>query len=103
MVLLTTIYGVPSSRGVYPEQALPPFFVWLGEFLPLRYFSDGLRAAMYFDGRAAAGVLRSVVALTVWLVLSIVVGAAASYAMRREEARDVEVERAERPVAAAAD
>ncbi len=90
VILLTTIYGVPSSRGVYPEQALPPFFVWLGNFLPLRYFTDGLRSALYFDGRASAGALRGFVALIIWLVASVVVGAATSYAMRRHEQHAVD-------------
>ena len=87
VILLTTIYGVPSSRGVYPEQALPPFFRWLGEFLPLRYLADGLRSTLYFDGRGSAGATRGFVALIIWLVVSVLIGALASYSMRRHEER----------------
>ncbi len=87
VVLLTTIFGVPSSRGVYPKEALPGFFQALGEFLPMRYLTDALRSAMYFDGRAAAGLQRGIVALVLWLVGSVIVATLVSLVMQRRDSR----------------
>jgi len=65
-VFFTTIFGVPSAGGVYPAEALPAFFRFLGSFLPLRYITDGTRALIYFDG-AAAGLGRSLAVLGAYL------------------------------------
>lgn len=65
-VFFTTIFGVPSAGGVYPAEALPEFFRFLGSFLPLRYITDGTRALIYFDG-AAAGLGRSLAVLAAYL------------------------------------
>jgi ABC-type polysaccharide/polyol phosphate export permease len=83
VVLVTTIFGVPSARGVYPAEALPSVFVELGKFLPMRYLTDGLRSAFYFDARAGAGLSSSLVALATWAVVSLVCGLAAAEVVAR--------------------
>lgn len=74
-VLATTIFGVPSARGVYPAEAIPAFFQALG-FLPMRWIVDGARAAFYFDGRADAGLRGSIVVLVAYVVGSVLAGVA---------------------------
>jgi YhgE/Pip-like protein len=64
-VFFTTIFGVPSAGGVYPVQALPPFFRFLHAWLPLRYVTDGARALVYFDG-ADLGLGRAILVLTLY-------------------------------------
>lgn len=73
-VLATTIFGVPTARGVYPAEALPDFFAGLG-FLPMRWIVDGTRAAFYFDGRGAAGLTGAVNVLCIYIVIAVGLGA----------------------------
>lgn len=72
-VLATTIFGVPTARGVYPAEALPGFFEALG-FLPMRWIVDGARAAFYFDGRGSAGLTGSLVVLSLYAVGAVALG-----------------------------
>lgn len=72
-VLATTIFGVPTARGVYPAEALPAFFEKLG-FLPMRWIVDGARAAFYFDGRGGAGLTGSVVVLCIYIIFAVLLG-----------------------------
>lgn len=74
-VLATTIFGVPSARGVYPVEAMPAFFRALG-FLPMRWIVDGARASFYFDGRGAAGLQGSIIVLSFYIVGSLACGVA---------------------------
>ena len=73
-VLFTTIFGVPAALGVYPVEALPPFFRFLSSWHPMHYLTDGMRALIFYDGRAAAGMERAVVVLTIWIVGAALVG-----------------------------
>lgn len=86
VLFLTTIFGVPSARGVYPAEAIPTFFRVLGDVLPLRYLTDGMRAAFYFDGSGAAGLTRAWVAVAVCAGISLALGAAAARASARRRA-----------------
>lgn len=73
VVLATTIFGVPSARGVYPVEAMPAFFAALG-FLPMRWIVDGARASFYFDGRGAAGLEGSIIVLSLYIAGSLACG-----------------------------
>ncbi len=73
-VLFTTIFGVPSALGVYPAEALPPFFRFVSSWHPMHYLTDGMRALTFYDGRADAGLRGAVVVLALWLVGAGVVG-----------------------------
>jgi hypothetical protein len=88
VVLLTTIFGVPSARGVYPAEALPGFFRFLGTFLPLRYLTDAVRAVFFFDGHDDAGLRTGVIVLWIWALGSLILGGLVAGAISRREARD---------------
>jgi hypothetical protein len=47
--------SMSSSGGTVPIAAIPPFFRWLSEFEPFHPIIDGMRASLYFNGNAAAG------------------------------------------------
>lgn len=68
-VLVTLLFGVPTSGGVYPEHVLPGFFRFLGEWLPLRRMTDGARSLVFFDGRMSAGL-----ATAIWVLLGYLLG-----------------------------
>lgn len=78
VILLTTIFGVPSARGVYPKEALPGFFGALGDALPLRWITDGMRAIFFFDGRGTAGLTGAWTAVLIYAVLGVALGVIAS-------------------------
>jgi YhgE/Pip-like protein len=73
-VLFTTIFGVPSALGVYPAEALPPFFRFVSTWHPMHYLTDAFRALIFYDGRADAGLSRAVGVLVAWWVAALVVG-----------------------------
>ncbi|MFI6333579.1 YhgE/Pip domain-containing protein [Streptomyces sp. NPDC050535] len=62
------VLGLPSSGATVPLQAVPGFYRFLSVFEPMRQLSDGVRAILFFDARADAGLTRA------WLM--IVVGSA---------------------------
>ncbi|MEV6561446.1 ABC transporter permease [Nocardia sp. NPDC051756] len=70
--VVLVVFGVPSSGGAYPSELLPTAFRWLGEVLPMRYITDGIRD-LVFDTPATT-LTRSVVAVAVWLVGGLVAG-----------------------------
>ena len=84
-VLATTIFGVPSARGVYPAEAMPTFFRGLG-FLPMRWIVDGARASFYFDGRAAAGLRGSIIVLVLYIAGALALGAVIAQVTQRRAA-----------------
>lgn len=93
VVLITTIFGVPSSRGVYPAEALPWFFDFLGTFLPMRYLTDALRSVLFFDGRGDAGLNTAIIVLGIWALASLAVGTIVAVVVDRRDAE----QRASRP------
>ncbi|MEU0939436.1 DUF3533 domain-containing protein [Embleya sp. NPDC005971] len=66
------VLALPSSGATIPLEALPHFYRVLAVFEPMRQLSDGVRAILYFDARADAGLTRA------WL--GIAFGAAAGLA-----------------------
>ncbi len=83
-LLVLTIFGVPSARAVYPSEALPGFFRALGEVLPMRWLTDGLRSMFYFSGRADAGLRGAWFAITLYALIGLLLGLlAALWSQRR--------------------
>ncbi|RAG83166.1 ABC transporter [Streptacidiphilus pinicola] len=62
--------ALPSSGATVPLQALPGFYRFLSVFEPMRQLSDGVRAILYFDARADAGLTRA------WIMIAIAWAAA---------------------------
>jgi YhgE/Pip-like protein len=67
-VLVTILFAVPSSGGVYPAQTLPRFFRFLADFLPLRRMTDGARSLILLNGNSAAGLGSALWVLAGYLV-----------------------------------
>lgn len=82
-VLFTTIFGVPSALGVYPEEALPGVFRWIATWHPLRYLTDALRSIAFFDG-SGAGLGRGVTVLAIWLVVAALLAVAIAGLQERD-------------------
>ncbi|MEZ0094398.1 YhgE/Pip domain-containing protein [Streptacidiphilus sp. EB129] len=59
------VLGLPSSGATIPLQAIPSFYRFLAVFEPMRQLSGGVRAILYFDARADAGLGRA------WIMISI--------------------------------
>jgi YhgE/Pip-like protein len=75
-MLLFVYLALASSGGTIPVQALPSFFRFAASFEPLRQVLGGVRAIMYFNAQADAGLTRGVVLTTVGLVFWVIVGTA---------------------------
>ena len=67
-VLVTILFAVPSSGGVYPAQTLPRFFHFLADILPLRRMTDGGRSLTFYNGNGAAGLGTALCVLAGYLV-----------------------------------
>lgn len=67
-MLLWVVFGVPSSNLAMPIHAMPGFFGFLHNVLPLPAAGEALRSVMYFDGRGLGDHLRT---LAVWLVAAL--------------------------------
>lgn len=93
--LFLVIYGVPSSAGVYPVQALPGFFRFLHAWLPLRYLTDGVRSLAFGAGPPGA-VGRASAVLAGYAAAGLVAAmAAARLAARREAVNSLPAHAAE--------
>ncbi|WP_051970735.1 YhgE/Pip domain-containing protein [Kitasatospora azatica] len=66
--------SLPSSGATIPLQALPTFYKVLSYFEPMRQLTDGVRAILYFDARADAGLARAWSMMAVGLVAALVFG-----------------------------
>ncbi|MET9544280.1 DUF3533 domain-containing protein [Streptomyces sp. NPDC006627] len=64
--------ALPSSGATIPLEAVPGLYRFLGVFEPMRQLVSGVRAILYFDARADAGLTRG------WIMIA--VGAAAALA-----------------------
>ncbi|MFG2309761.1 YhgE/Pip domain-containing protein [Streptomyces sp. NPDC048566] len=73
------VLGLPSSGATVPLQAVPGFYRFLSVFEPMRQLSDGVRAILFFDARADAGLSRA------WLMIGVgaVAGVLFGFAMTR--------------------
>jgi ABC-type polysaccharide/polyol phosphate export permease len=68
------VLALPSSGATIPLQALPDFYRFLARFEPMRQLSDGIRAILYFDARADAGLARAWIMIAVGTVLALLLG-----------------------------
>ncbi|WP_329485778.1 SNG1 family protein [Kitasatospora sp. NBC_01246] len=66
--------SLPSSGATIPLQALPTFYRGLAVFEPMRQLSDGVRAILYFDAQADAGLARAWVMIAIGTVAALVFG-----------------------------
>ncbi|MDH6108807.1 YhgE/Pip-like protein [Kitasatospora sp. MAP12-15] len=66
--------ALPSSGATVPLQALPTFYRVLSEFEPMRQLAGGVRAILYFDARADAGLTRAWVMIAVGVAVALVFG-----------------------------
>jgi Protein of unknown function (DUF3533) len=75
-MLLFVYLALASSGGTIPIQALPPFFRFAASFEPLRQVLGGVRAILYFNAQADAGLTRGLVVTAIALVFWLIAGAA---------------------------
>ncbi len=66
--------ALPSSGATIPLQAVPGFYRFLGLFEPMRQLSEGIRAILFFDARADAGLMRAWIMIAVGVVLALAFG-----------------------------
>ncbi|MFF0430681.1 YhgE/Pip domain-containing protein [Streptomyces sp. NPDC004327] len=82
--------ALPSSGATIPLQAVPGFYRFLGAFEPMRQVTGGVRAILYFDARADAGLGRAWAMIAIAVVGALLFGfAMTSYYDRRGLARYV--------------
>ncbi|MEV0079979.1 DUF3533 domain-containing protein [Nocardia neocaledoniensis] len=67
-------WSIPVSGGAIPQQAMPPFWRFLGSFEPMRAVTDGVRAIIYFDAHAEAGLSRALTLLMIGLIAGLTLG-----------------------------
>jgi YhgE/Pip-like protein len=67
-------FGLPSTGATIPLEATPRFFGWLAGFEPMRQAFVGSRALLYFDGRAGAGLSRSLTVGVIGLAIGVLIG-----------------------------
>ncbi|MFD4522851.1 YhgE/Pip domain-containing protein [Streptomyces sp. NPDC058470] len=73
------VLGLPSSGATVPLQAVPGFYRFLSLFEPMRQLSDGVRAILFFDARADAGLTRA----WLWIVIGAALALLFGFAMTR--------------------
>ncbi|WP_333738514.1 YhgE/Pip domain-containing protein [Streptomyces sp. IBSBF 2806] len=66
--------ALPSSGATIPLHAVPGFYRFLAVFEPMRQLSDGVRAILYFDARADAGLTRGWVMIAIGGALALLFG-----------------------------
>ncbi|MFI6642700.1 YhgE/Pip domain-containing protein [Streptomyces sp. NPDC050504] len=80
--------ALPSSGATVPLEATPGFFRFLGAFEPMRQLTGGVRAILYFDARADAGLARAWVMIAIGFAVALLFGFAMTrYYDRRGLAR----------------
>ncbi|MEU9080234.1 YhgE/Pip domain-containing protein [Kitasatospora sp. NPDC004745] len=67
-------FALPSSGATIPLQAVPGFYRFLATFEPMRQLSDGIRAILFFDARADAGLTRAWIMIVIGTVLALAFG-----------------------------
>ncbi|MGW0884765.1 YhgE/Pip domain-containing protein [Streptomyces sp. NPDC002671] len=66
--------ALPSSGATVPLEAVPGFYRFLGVFEPMRQVVSGVRAILYFDARADAGLTRGWTMIAIGFAVSLVFG-----------------------------
>ncbi|WP_082969430.1 YhgE/Pip domain-containing protein [Mycobacterium kyorinense] len=73
-MLLFVILGLPSAGATVPLEAAPSFFGWLAKFEPMHQVFLGVRALLYLDGHADAGLTHALILTAVGLVIGLLLG-----------------------------
>ncbi|GHB50348.1 hypothetical protein GCM10010347_19830 [Streptomyces cirratus] len=66
--------ALPSSGATIPLHAVPGFYRFLALFEPMRQLSDGVRAILYFDARADAGLTRAWIMIAIGVAVALLFG-----------------------------
>ncbi|WP_329191782.1 MULTISPECIES: YhgE/Pip domain-containing protein [unclassified Streptomyces] len=66
--------ALPSSGATIPLHAVPGFYRFLALFEPMRQLSGGVRAILYFDARADAGLTRGWVMIAIGVTVALLFG-----------------------------
>jgi ABC-type multidrug transport system permease subunit len=75
VALIIFVYlALASSGGTIPLQALSGFYRFVANFEPLRQVLDGVRAILYFNSQANAGLTRAFVLTGIGLVFWVIIG-----------------------------
>ncbi|XIE78323.1 YhgE/Pip domain-containing protein [Streptomyces sp. SBR177] len=94
--------ALPSSGATIPLQATPSFYRFLAVFEPMRQLTDGVRAILYFDARADAGLARAWAMIAIGVLGALLFGFAMThYYDRRGLARFTPQPEPSRPAVAA--
>ncbi|MGV9340043.1 YhgE/Pip domain-containing protein [Streptomyces sp. NPDC003688] len=67
-------FALPSSGAAVPLEAVPGFYRFLGAFEPMRQLAAGVRAILYFDARADAGLDRGWQMIAIGFAVALVFG-----------------------------
>jgi Protein of unknown function (DUF3533) len=75
IAMLVFVYlALASSGGTIPLQALAGFYRFVANFEPLRQILGGVRAILYFNSAAGAGLSRGFILTAIGLVFWLIVG-----------------------------
>ncbi|HUH69719.1 MAG TPA: DUF3533 domain-containing protein [Mycobacterium sp.] len=83
-------FGLPSTGAAIPLEATPRVFGWLAGFEPMRQAFLGSRALLYFDGRADAGLSRSLMVGVIGLGIGLLFGAVVTWFYDRKGVHRIE-------------
>ena len=83
-------FGLPDTGATIPLEASPRFFSWLAGFEPMRQAFLGSRALLYFDGRADAGLSRSIIVGVIGLGIGLLFGAVVTWLYDRKGIHRIE-------------
>ncbi|WP_338674577.1 ABC transporter permease [Streptomyces sp. SCSIO 30461] len=72
-LLTVTLLGVPLSGATIPVEAQPGFAASMGELLPARHVTEGIRSLLFFDG-LGSGLGRAWAVLVIYAVGAFLVG-----------------------------
>ncbi|MGW4298823.1 YhgE/Pip domain-containing protein [Streptomyces sp. NPDC004646] len=67
-------FALPSSGATVPLEAVPGFYRFLGAFEPMRQLASGVRAILYFDARADAGLDRGWQMIAIGFAVALIFG-----------------------------
>ncbi|MDH6576920.1 DUF3533 domain-containing protein [Kitasatospora sp. MAP5-34] len=91
--------ALPSSGATVPLEALPGFYRVLSEFEPMRQLTGGVRAILYFNAQADAGLTRAWIMMAVGLTAALAFGFAMTSYYDRRGLHRIVPEHAEAPAA----
>ncbi|MEV6280920.1 DUF3533 domain-containing protein [Nocardia sp. NPDC051832] len=82
-LVLFVVLGLPSSAATVPLEAVPTYIAALARFEPMHQIYLAVRAILFFDGRAEAGLSQGIWMTLVGLAVGITLGVAATFAYDR--------------------